>query len=129
MNKQQKQTRQQTHRYAEQIGGYERGSGLGNGQMGEGSQLYGDGLFLCSTCRCQIIMSYTWNLYMLYTNKNKYNYNLYLTVKFHSEEWNSVVSYELYFYLLILLPFNLLSNIKLIPFLLKNISREAVSIF
>ena len=31
-----KQTKKQTHRYREQIGGYQRGSGLGVGEMGKG---------------------------------------------------------------------------------------------
>ena len=59
-----------THRYREQIGGYQRGKGVGKGKMGKGSQLYGDRWKLyfwwwahCSVYRSQIRMLYTWNLY------------------------------------------------------------------
>ena len=33
----------QTHRYREWIDGYQRGREVGEGEMGKGSQLYGDG--------------------------------------------------------------------------------------
>ena len=37
-----KTNKKKTHRYRNQISGYQRGRRLGEGEMGEGSQLYGD---------------------------------------------------------------------------------------
>ena len=43
LKKKKKKTYKQTHRFKEQIGGYQRGKRLKVGKNGEGGQLHGDG--------------------------------------------------------------------------------------
>lgn len=59
-----------THRFREQIGGYQKGKGLGVDKKSERGQLYGNGWWLvllwwslCSTYKYQIIVLCTWNYY------------------------------------------------------------------
>lgn len=82
MNQQNKQ--KQTHRYRQQNGGYQRGSGSVEGALGKGGQIYGNGKkvkFGCGTHnrvhRSPIIM-YTGNLCNVINNCycNKYNFKM-----------------------------------------------------